>query len=621
MNLDDRAAGAGAAARHAATRSDATAGTIIVHAQRRQRRRVAGMASAVVVVLGVAGMRWDAITPEVMLGPAPPSPEEASEVACTKAVPPPAPPTRSGWQRLSPPPLQIANDQSAVAVGSGHVVVATYGPTPQTAVLDVAARTWSCARGLELDDAVLREGDPVTLVGSDDAAFAWDGQHVARFDLATTAWVRLPDPPEPSDPERALRLTALTAAVTDSELLVWWGSTDPDDPVQGAAWHMDRRQWRRIPDAPMSIDVDGSVQPVWSGEELFLVGARLGGRLLRPLSPQPLLAIYDPVQNQWRRAASPGLSPHSFKAAWVSGRLVMWDYLKGAARYDAHADRWEPLKSPPFRPGECGAQPVVIGRSVFMKYCGQFGRWNSVDDTWETLRPPPEAPGGLLLVGNVLVTTTARTINYGGPTLLYQLPDGPAEVREAPQEDLPQRLVVTCTPDGPVADETQVQAVSGGVQVRFEHPKKGRSIGWEASDGSGGGEGTDADGSTDKTWPLPPGFGVVSCMPSEADAGDDKWSVRFTVVDPDGNWTDETLDCRFASNLSDGYGREVRREDAAAAVSERYPADATVVQAGYRDAREPSFVVVRNGRRIALIETLEGSTADTIVLDSVKECS
>ena len=141
MNLDDRAAGAGAAARHAATRSDATAGTIIVRAQRRQRRRVAGVASAVVVVLGVAGMRWDAITPDVMLGPPPQSPGQGSEVACTKAMPQRPTPARAGWQKVSPPPLEIANDQSAVAVGDGHVVVATYGPTPQTAVLDVASKT------------------------------------------------------------------------------------------------------------------------------------------------------------------------------------------------------------------------------------------------------------------------------------------------------------------------------------------------------------------------------------------------------------------------------------------------------------------------------------------------
>lgn len=612
MNLDDRATAAGAAARDVASRSDAVVRSIARRAQRRQQRRVAGVALTIVVVAGLAGMQWYSARPDVMLGPGPSSGENA-ERKCPRKVSRPKAPTRSGWQQLSAPPLKGADDQSAVAVGAGHVVVVTFGPS-QTAVLDVAAKTWSCFPGPDLPEAVVRFGEPAGLIGGDEAAFVWDGQHVSQFDLRTATWNRLADPPS-----AAARGEALMAAMAGPELMVWW-APDPDTAgVPGAAWDLAAHRWRPLPNVPLTID-DAS-RPVWSGEELFFVGAHIGGRT-EPAERSPLVAIYDPARNQWRRAASPSLSPGAFTAEWVSGRLVVWDYELAGARYDASADRWDPLEPPPFKFGECGPASVAIGRTMFMNYCGQFGRWNSVNDTWTKLAVPTNS-GGLLLVGDVLVTTAARTINYGGrATWLYQLPDAAPRVTEAPPLGSIQRLDVTCTPDGPVVDESaQVEATSAGVQVRFIHPRRW-TIGWADAGGGANPRG----GVSDVTWPIPPGRGMVSCLPYDGDAGDKKWEAHFNVLDPHGYWKEHPLRCGFVSSGSvssvEGGGAEVRRKDAATAAVEAFGGGKgiTAVPNGYPDAAEPEFAILQDGKPVGLVETLEGGSPDTVSIDGVTRC-
>ncbi len=130
-------------------------------------------------------------------------------------------------------------------------------------------------------------------------------------------------------------------------------------------------------------------------------------------------------------------------------------------------------------------------------------------------------------------------------------PPGPAIVAELEPLDLvpqdaPAVAEIACSQDGAVALTPQVRPREDGVHLKFYNPTRR----WRAfnllHDGRGneGGRlsmGTDANVST-----FPPGPLYVSCLERQNDAvfnSRDDTYARFTIVDPDGLWTEPDLDC------------------------------------------------------------------------------
>lgn len=182
----------------------------------------------------------------------------------------------------------------------------------------------------------------------------------------------------------------------------------------------------------------------------------------------------------------------------------------------------------------------------------------------------------------------------------------------------PVRLAtVTCDANG-VAVAADIAATRLGVRLRFEHGRGDWAIGWDGG-GVGQGGNADADESTDVVWPIPPGKATITCIPPGADDTDPRYEAPVTIHDPGGFWRDGDLDCKngFSHELS---GREVQRKRAAAAVLRELGLQGEVHEAGYHQMAQPVYLVVRKGRVIASVDTLEGETPKRVALDYVSRC-
>jgi hypothetical protein len=246
----------------------------------------------------------------------------------------------------------------------------------------------------------------------DDCAATDDG---FAYDPSSGQWSSMPPAPLAAVPWRS----------------VWTGQeaiflTGADGPLGGVAYAPAASEWRRIADAPISIQ-EGAVV-VWTGSRIFVWGGgsrsepALDGALYDPatdrwttVAPSPvglnlasgvwtgrevivfgsLLdngnhadtrtsvgAAYDPSADAWRMLPPSDLSPQASSVAWTGDEMVAWDYALRAQTYDPASDSWSDRERLPMRPGECYPDSAVVANEVFAFYCGEAALFDPVAGGW-----------------------------------------------------------------------------------------------------------------------------------------------------------------------------------------------------------------------------------------------
>ncbi len=184
-----------------------------------------------------------------------------------------------------------------------------------------------------------------------------------------------------------------------------------------------------------------------------------------------------------------------------------------------------------------------------------------------------------------------------GPTTVAPTPGDSESVAE-----------LVCEVGGARLLSSIVEVHTDGVHVVIDN-RSGRNLGfaYEGAYLTGGGGGADR-GKTRLVLDLPPGPAKLRCVGPGQDAG---WET-LQVVDPGGTWTSRELDCRTPRYGGD-YAVAPKSDPREPMVVARDYLDPRpedeVVPAGYPEAETRTFVLVRDGRRIARVDLLDASLA------------
>ena len=276
---------------------------------------------------------------------------------------------RGTWSRLPAPPARGGLTDVAVMVDSYAVVV---GADPVTgAVRALVYRDdegWTVVRAPFVDEssvAVATDGDVVFAVaGRPDVSPA-----AAVLDPRRKQWRDLPDPP----------LTARTGASvvwTGTDVIVWGGSQAERNAADGATYSPASGRWRPIVDAPQPRAHHASV---WLDRRMVVVGGQVG-----PLPATDAL-VYDPGADAWSVIPGPPAGPHvdATVVPTPRGLLVAGGAeTAGAASTDAalldvSAAVWQEIADMP-EPGRCDAAGVTTDQDTVLVWggtrtCGDMG--------------------------------------------------------------------------------------------------------------------------------------------------------------------------------------------------------------------------------------------------------
>jgi Galactose oxidase, central domain/Kelch motif len=189
------------------------------------------------------------------------------------------------------------------------------------------------------DDVVVTSMGKAPLVGRENAVAVSTGREViiwggsngsgeffadgAAYDFVSGKWRRIATAPI-SGRSRA------AAAWVDNRMIVWGGTgahPGPHGLADGAAYDPTTDSWHAIREAPSAGRVDASA--VAYHGKLYIVGGAT------PTGPQTSGQIleYDPVDNNWRKAASAG---PAFAAAATSSGLVTVEVDPSSGRVTSH---------------------------------------------------------------------------------------------------------------------------------------------------------------------------------------------------------------------------------------------------------------------------------------------
>src|SRR5437867_4841812 len=95
--------------------------------------------------------------------------------------------------------------------------------------------------------------------------------------------------------------------------------------------------WRLLPKAP--VEIDASLDSVWTGKELIVSGVRFGpgGTFI---GSENVAAAYNPATRAWRRLSpAPMMDNYCHRGvAWTGTEMLLWGCR--AAAFDLQADAW-----------------------------------------------------------------------------------------------------------------------------------------------------------------------------------------------------------------------------------------------------------------------------------------
>lgn len=249
------------------------------------------------------------------------------------------------------------------------------------------------------DPATIWTGTEVLLVvptwsGADAAVgdlttLRWrPGDPAAR--LAGTATIAGTARPEPN---LQVRLTvddgAVLALVTQFGVA---GDLDPSYQAVHQLWRYELASstWMRLEDPPATSDRIYGFEATPAGVLLTSATPPPEGAAMNAYGP--ILVDRRAPDGTWSRSV-PGpeaLTGQSAGAAWDGRRLVVVSYAPSAAAYDPVSDTWTQLAEPPI--GGCEDYPSVVrtATQVVTGYCGRFAALRDGDAAWTPLPDPPE---------------------------------------------------------------------------------------------------------------------------------------------------------------------------------------------------------------------------------------
>ena len=179
-------------------------------------------------------------------------------------------------------------------------------------------------------------------------------------------------------------------------------------------------------------------------------------------------------------------------------------------------------------------------------------------------------------------------------------------------ETTPQVVEVTCDGSSTKVANSVVKPQPDGVHFDIVNSSGADlSFQWAFSGGGGGDNAPEQKGTL--VVPMPPPGGTVDCSPAaSASEPSEAQGVMIKVVDPDGLWTSDSLECPDGSQVTGSGSVEAHDsnegdpvEIARAEFHGLEPND-VVERAGYPESSERKVRVVRDGRVIAMAEYWRG---------------
>jgi hypothetical protein len=305
------------------------------------------------------------------------------------------------WTRLAPPPVEGEEGGALASVPFEGVFFATEAETANVALLNPATGQWSCVEPAPVQGKV-----PVKAAAAPDTLLLWNGDYAASYDADAQSWRRSGTPPGQG--------RALAALVVEDRLLVWWQTRGGVDATTGAAWNWRTNEWTSLPPAPVALN---DATAVWSGRQAYLIGSWLDGRN-KARAEHAVAVAYDPQRDSWEMLPPTQLSPQASSAAWVSGKLLAWDYELNAREYDEASNGWRDLPPLPLSDGECQPHSAVVGRALFASYCRQAAVWDADTSKWSQVTVPAEI-GQVVAADGVIVTVTLHGDTYRAKTWVF----------------------------------------------------------------------------------------------------------------------------------------------------------------------------------------------------------
>ena len=186
-------------------------------------------------------------------------------------------------------------------------------------------------------------------------------------------------------PPAPLSARAAVASVWTGREFVVWGSADRAKKlIDGAAYNPATHSWRKIANAPRSLDQATSI---WTGREMLVLGAYLDDAN-NSTTPTAVGLAYNPSSDTWRVLPRTDLVPQATTIAWNGRLAIAFDYTLNAEAYDPHSNTWHALPPLPLAPGECYPTSAKAGSTIVGWYCGRGATIDRQTNRWTRLDPP-----------------------------------------------------------------------------------------------------------------------------------------------------------------------------------------------------------------------------------------
>lgn len=283
--------------------------------------------------------------------------------------------------------------------------------------------------------------DPENALGASDHASAWTGSELivwggpgpegAAYDPEADSWRSI-------DPGPLDERTQFASVWTGTELVVIGGSTplldqDPEDEEadaaapDAAAYDPSTDRWRPLP----GTELRRVGQAAWTGEEIVFVADARDGR-----GGSGIALALDPQGGAWRRIADPPLARFDAPPVWTGEELVVVGAeagatdrrstdgvaLAAAASYDPAQDAWTSIDPPAELGFPMALLPAAVwsGEEVLLVGAPGFGlpgdapltgiAFDPDGRTWRALPDPPLSDRG----GMASVWTGTELVLWGG---------------------------------------------------------------------------------------------------------------------------------------------------------------------------------------------------------------
>jgi hypothetical protein len=349
----------------------------------------------------------------------------------TVVTSPDAVPTETTWSQIATAPLERRDGAAAVWTGSEVIV---WGGTARNAraaddgaAYNPDSDTWRTLANAPIQP---RQSPVAVWTGREMIVWGggWDGIHDdgAAYNPDSDTWRTLADGP----------LSARFAAAyawTGREMIVWGTAGRGLGSTDGAAYNPDTDTWRTLAPAPLTLNLTSAA---WTGEVIVIVGSRLDGNnwpvdedghLIERHTGARAMA-YDPESDTWTVLPDPDLSPQATFVVADDERVVAWDYLLQARRFDPSRSAWFPLADVPLEVTECYPSGSVHEGRVLATFCDNAALLDTGGAQWTRLEPPfgTVIAGGVWTGSEVLVWGHNVAVDHVHLTgWRYRLPSEP----------------------------------------------------------------------------------------------------------------------------------------------------------------------------------------------------